>query len=220
MGQLVLVPPPMKVQRSESGYGAGMTPVVFTPSPPIQDHVVVQAHVPIGKTVEMIIDPMFAYTGLLNFGRHQVGARASATGGYVHNWPTSLTVDELRCKFWDFNELQEFVADNLKGDVLAQYSDDNGRWQFVVCRSDDQLIWTTRVSQTKAYEFALDHRLLDLVTRWLKDECGIFDIIETRGYNGNYPFRVYIKDEDEALYFKMRWTGIDLESELDSGAPK
>lgn len=220
MGHLVLVPPAMNIQRSETGYGAGMTQVIFSPTPPVQDHCVIQAHVPIPKSIDMVVDPMFAYQGLVGFGRYQTGARDknNPTGSYVGHWPTMLSIDELRCKFWDFSELQDFVRDNLKGDVLAQYSEENSRWQFVVCHAADHIPWSTRISQTKAYEFALDGRLQERVLKWCQAECGIFDIIETRGYNGPYPIRVYIKDEEEALYFKLRWSGIDLEKELEEPA--
>ncbi len=221
MGQIVLVPPAMRYQRIQSGYGnADMTPVVFQPMPPVQDHCVIQGHVPIPKTIEMISDPMIAYQGLVNFGRFQVGARDTTTqaASYVHTWPTQLSIDELRAKFWDFSEIQDFVRDNLIGDVLAQYNEEGGRWQFMVCHVKDHIAWDARVSQTKAYEFALDGRLTKKVTDWLRAECGIFDLIESRGYNGPYPIRVYIKDEDEALYFKMRWSGIDVEKELAESA--
>lgn len=216
MGHVVLVPPKARTLRPQSGYSSETTPVVFYPSAPVQDNCVVQAHVPIPKIVEIITDPMFAYTGLLNFGQSQSGARDKRPAtAYYGSWPTQLTLDELRTKFWDFTDLREFVRDNLASDLLAQYDEDTNRWNFLVVDAvHDQIVWNTRVSQHKAVEFALDHRLKDRVTAWLKTECGIFDLIENRGYGATHPIRVYIKDEDEALYFKLRWSGIDVEKEL------
>lgn len=219
MGQIVLVPPKVKTLRSQSGYGSDITPVVFSPLPPVQDHCVVQGHVAIPKMNEVVTDPMFAYTGLLNFGRSQTGARDNRpASAFYGSWPTSLTLDELRTKFWDFTELREFVRDNLESDVLAQYDEDNNNWTFLLVDANDHTAWNTRVSQHKAVEFALDSRLKDRVTAWLKAECSIFDIIENRGYGTVYPIRVYIKDPDEALYFKLRWFGIDVEKELAESA--
>ena len=216
MGQVVLVPPKTLVTKPTGGYGTDMAPVMFSPHPPIQDGCVIQASVPVPKMAEIVNDPMSAYMGLVNFGRWQVGSRDTKNpcGAYWQGFPTQLTYDELRTKFWDFSEIQDFVRANLVGDLLAQYDEGACRWSFITCHQADHAVWQTRVSQHKAVEFALDYRLKDRVETWLKAECGIFDIVETRGYGGNYPVRVYVKDPEEALYFKMRWSGIDVEREL------
>ena len=219
MGQIVLVPPRVRYQKAAPSYGGEMTshPVMWSGMPPINnDGVACNGSVLVSKpTTEHVIDPLMAYSGLINFGKYSVGSRDTKNpcGSYT-NWMGSLSVEDLRVKFWDFSEMQDFVRDNMVGDLLAQHNEDEGRWQFVVCHNADMLAWSTRISQHKAHEFALDGRLKDVVKIWLDAECGIYDLIENRGYGQVYPIRVYIKDEDEALYFKMRWSGADVEREI------
>lgn len=216
MGKIVLVPPKTSVMQPSGGYGSDMAPVMFTPHPPLQDGCMIQASVQIPKMVAVVNDPMIAYQGLITFGRWQMGARGNPERGtsYHQTGISQLSYDDLRTKFWDFSEIQDFVRDNFVGDLLAQYDEMNVSWMFMTCHSDDYKVWQTRISQHKAVEFALDHRLKDRVEAWLKAECGVFDLVEARGYGGNYAVRVYIKDPEEALYFKMRWSGIDVEREL------
>lgn len=172
-------------------------------------------NVPQDKWVENIHDPMIPYFEWYGFGRNRAGARAKGqvnpTGPQTSSMPTS----RMRVSFWDHFEIEEFVEKNLKHDLLVQNNNFDGRWCFMTCSYEDHLAWTARISQSKAVEFAIDHRIEKHVESWCLENCGTFDIISNSStYGTQYPVRVYIRDSDEAMFFKLRWSGIDVEREL------
>lgn len=214
MGRLVLIPP--KVRTLAEGGGSKHAPVMFNNDPTDSDGNSTFGSVVVQNTITVVHDPMDAYSSFINFGKYQVGAKGiSSHSGIYSPWTSSLAVEELRVKFWDFEELETFVRDNFVGMMMVQYDVDSYRWNFIVCNPTDSSTWNTRISQHKAIEVAVDRRLQSLVHAWLKAECGVFDILDVDRYGSSY-IRVFVRDDDEALYFKMRWAGVDVEKELQS----
>lgn len=213
MGNVVIVPPTTVVTRP---VGTEMTPVVFSPRHPTgDDGQNLYASVSQTKIVEMNHDPMAHYSSLINFGYWQVGAKMQDKAPSGVSQPMTISYGDLRKKFWDFAEIRDFVRTNFEADLLVQYYENTGMWAFFTCCSADYAVWNVRLSQHKAVEFALDYRLKSKIEQWLRTECGIFDLMVVHGYGSNHSIRVYIKDDDEALHFKLRWYGVDVEKELD-----
>ena len=208
MGSIILVPPSSKISYVSGmpssyeyaqyyvGYDGGFIPA----GPP--------AFVRIPKAVpqEHYYDPMMSYHSFYRMGsRPRISKRAVTASPMIH----SIAADDINKKFWGYDEIVEIVSD-FHGNLLIQIEDT--RWNFSATDTRDSQTVMSFVGRRKNHLIRVKREFRSEVGKWLNDNClGDYDLIENN--YGSYEDEVYVRDDIEAVHFKMRWFGAELEDE-------
>lgn len=208
MGSIILVPPSAKISYV-SGipsyehtqyyvmYNGGYIPA----GPP--------AFVSIPKTVpqEHYYNPMMSYHAFYRMGsRPRFSKRAVTSSPMIH----SIAADAINKKFWGYEEIVEIVSD-FHGNLLIQIEDT--LWNFSATDTRDSRTVMDFVGRRKNNHIRVKREFRSEVGKWLSDNClGDYDLIENNSsYGLDHEDDVYVRDDIEAIHFKMRWFGTEPE---------
>lgn len=216
MGKIILVPPPirmeyMKPNPAAPSYMSHTTyPVMFN-MPTSGENISMNASVviPNPSTVNEYYDPMIMYTKFYNFS-----TREGYSGSYmIHRVHTS----ELKKTFWGHQEIEKIAA-SMHGDLLLQIeeTDQSGMgsmgWNFAATDMRDAQIVSHFPSRRKDHRFDTPKLLRSEIKEWVQHNVrGEWDHFEHQW--GAPKDEFYIKDDNEAIHFKMKWFGVEPEEE-------
>lgn len=215
MGSIIIVPPIQMIETHEpnmapipvmfSGSYGNMTAQVV-PQPPVK--------------MQNMYDPMQAYHQLYSFhtmgtsnynqavNRRRNSSYISSFGPIIH----TLTLDAVNEKFWDKQELIDIVK-AFAGDLLLQICPAEARWNFAVADQVDASALQQLMMHQKSHKFEVDPNLRPLVKPWLTEHVTEFDHICDSRTNTTTKDAIFIRNDVEAIHFKMRWFGKSAEDE-------
>ena len=208
MGSIILVPPSSKisyVSNMTSSYETIRHHVMydggFTPAGP-------SAFVTIQKpmTQEHYYDPMMSYHAFYRMGsKPRISKRAVTSSPMIH----SISVGDINRTFWGYDEIIEIVSE-FYGNLLIQIEDT--RWNFSATDTRDSRTVMDFVGRRKNNHIRVKREFRSEVGKWLSDNClGDYDLIENNSSYGLHEDDVYVRDDIEAIHFKMRWFGTEPE---------
>jgi hypothetical protein len=215
MGKVILVPPPSNKQYLKANPSFGNTnsgvfmnfPVMFTPNYDGNSGLNATVSIPMPVTEVECYDPMQAYMRFYNF----TSKRERGCGYMIHH------VYDIEKTFWGHGEIEE-IATSMYGDLLVQIDEGNGgnnSWNFMACDYKDYKIVAEFPSRKKSHRFEISKLLRKEIQVWISENVkDDYDFYENAGWlatNDEY----FIKDDVEAIHFKMKWFGAEPDSEIE-----
>lgn len=185
-------------------------------SPPNMLAMTATVTLPDPETYHYVIDPMRGHLEYAAFGRSSFGKRGT------HRVKPSvmlmtISAGEMANRFWDKDDFEQWVEANCDGDVLAQHDGYAMNWNFGCLSNGDYFKLSQRLGQPKSHPFKVDARLNKQVREWLEEQTTEYDLFELSVFGGMKGHSTYyVRDENEALHFKMRWDSVDVDRELEA----
>ena len=234
MGKVVFVPPQQLTSLPiHMPYGAPTKsyPVMIYPTVPSLDPALStlqgSVQIPEPSTTLQIYDPLFTYLAFYSLSHHR-------HHGLIH----SVSSSEIPKLFWSHAEI-EAIAEVQHGDLLVQINDGSStffrgpeppegvnsmsvsqHWVFALTDTRDALCnsLAIRLATRKKHMFSIDMELREQVRAWLKEHATEHQLFELGNVHNPYGWgsqqngkdEVFIRDDLEAIHFKMRWSGQEI----------
>jgi hypothetical protein len=212
LGSVILVPPSMRFDTPDTSFGPSsqhqIVPVQFAGQSSMLSATIT---LPQPKVMNQMYDPMWSYMAFHGMsGRPRVSNRTMNSSPMVH----SMEAMAVNKAFWGHAELVEIVK-GFHGDLLLQietqltdqYGNSNtSRWNFSATDIRDIEAVTGFVGRQKSCRIVTHKEYRGEITDWLRSQCTEYDLFEASTWL--HEDEVYIRDDTEAIYFKMKWFGL------------
>ncbi len=215
MGKVILVPPPVRLSipvPQDSSKFQGMMrshPVQFMNS---GDGMSGMVMIQDPKEDMVMIDPMFTYGDYYglngSYGGSRVSSRIHQSSAMIH----SMEATQVVHAFWDHRDLEEQI-ESFIGDVLVQIDNQSRewsrRWNFSVLDMRDSQALQMMMGRRKNHRIEVHEEFRDECIKWMRENCTEYDYFDKsfKPMHDTY----YIRDDTEAIHFKMKWYGMEPE---------
>jgi hypothetical protein len=225
MGKIILIPPSVTIQSQLMGGntnysfgGAVSYPVVFNPTMVYNGGTATDAtgltamvSLPTPQFTSEIYDPMKSVDEFFNLGvikdQSAISVRKIKPPSIMFH---SLHASMINGMFWDHYELEALV-EPFVGDVLIQISQYS--WAFGCTRSEDAPLLDDLFKHKKKHYFSTPTLLREEILEWVKEQCDEYDFFRNGRVELNQNDTFYIRNDAQAIHFKMKWYGVEPEVE-------
>jgi hypothetical protein len=216
LGKVILVPPQFNFEipnrtsdmtlavsfsNSYSIYQPSSSSTYY-PTPPITASVTV----PATQWHYDVIDPLGDYASYFEMGFKGQNNRKSKRKKHPSVLVRSIDTLLLERMFWDHEDLEQFV-EPWEGDLLLQVG--KTRWSFCCTDVIDVKKLETLNTRQKNHRLITPSQLRKEIYAWLCNNAQEFDMYEVPDVRENTFDEIFIKDDAEAIHFKMKWTGVE-----------